>query len=122
MTISTVGYGEINPESILGKMCVLVLIVIALVVIPKQSSDLLSLMDLQSPYSREFYKSSADSKHVLICGETSCSNLRNFSRELFHSDHGSPNLAVVVLHHQVPEQDMIFFLNQPLHDIKFSYL
>lgn len=52
VTISTVGYGEINPLSFEGKMCVLFLIVIALIVIPKQTSDLLNLMDMQSPYAR----------------------------------------------------------------------
>ena len=44
VTIATVGYGDIVPETETGKMLVIALIIITFVLVPKQTNDLYNLM------------------------------------------------------------------------------
>jgi voltage-gated potassium channel len=60
VTLSTVGYGDIEPISKLGQFCVLILIILATSLIPKQTSELVTLANMQSIYSRAVYKSNND--------------------------------------------------------------
>lgn len=44
VTLATVGYGDITMKSTEGRVCVIILIVISLVLIPKQTNELIILM------------------------------------------------------------------------------
>lgn len=57
VTLATVGYGDITMKSFEGRLCVIVLIVISIVLIPKQTNELIILMQMQSKYARNKYKS-----------------------------------------------------------------
>jgi hypothetical protein len=55
VTLATVGYGDITPYSQSGRVCVIIFIGVVLVLIPKQTNELMRLMGMQSPYAREVY-------------------------------------------------------------------
>ena len=46
VTLATVGYGDVVPYSEEGRLCVIILIIIVLTVIPKQTNELIRLMGL----------------------------------------------------------------------------
>ncbi len=46
VTVSTVGYGDISPVTNLGRATVIVLIILVLVLVPKQTDELISLMGM----------------------------------------------------------------------------
>jgi len=46
VTLLTVGYGDENPETEFGKFIVIFIIVFTIVLIPKQTNELLTLMNL----------------------------------------------------------------------------
>ncbi len=50
VTIATVGYGDIVPETEAGKMLVIAIIVVTFVLVPKQTNDLYNLMSTCLPY------------------------------------------------------------------------
>lgn len=55
VTLFTVGYGDINPEQNLSKLCCLILIILVVVLMPQQTSDLLKLFKMWSIYKKMEY-------------------------------------------------------------------
>jgi hypothetical protein len=50
ITLLTVGYGDVNPQSDYGRMFGCLILMITIIVIPAQSSQILNLMSKKSPY------------------------------------------------------------------------
>ena len=96
VTLATVGYGDVVPLSESGRVVVIIFIILVIILIPKQTNELIRLMGMQSRYARAFYKANAEVPHIIICGHVGVSALRNFCTELFHPDHGSQDKNAVI--------------------------
>ncbi len=97
VSLSTVGYGDINPESSFSKLFIVTLVLGALYYIPKSTNKLIRIMNLKSVYATNKYKPrSSESKHVVVTGDLNSLD-ENFFVELFHDDHGEDQLECVVL-------------------------
>ncbi len=97
MTICTVGYGDISPQSTVGRLTVMGFICFAIIFVPKQTNELIEVVNRLSVWARASYKLRGNQKHVLICGELSNTSLNQFFSELFHEDHENMNLNAVIL-------------------------
>jgi hypothetical protein len=101
VTLATVGYGDVTPKSEEGRLCVIILIIIVLTVIPKQTNELIRLMGLQSVYARDFYKWNPEVPHIIVCGYVSVPALKNFCNELFHPDHGNQDKNAIIIRYKI---------------------
>lgn len=97
VTVTTVGYGDISPQTNAGKLWAMCIILFAIISLPQQTNELIEKMGRYTVYSRNSYQPRSHNKHVLICGDLSSISLEEFFNELFHEDHENVNLNAVVL-------------------------
>lgn len=82
-TISIIGY--MSPaKSEAGKISLIFLMGIVIVVVPNQSSKMVSLISSKSVYARRKYKSIDKVPHIVLLGTISQTALFNFLEEYFH--------------------------------------
>mmetsp|Transcript_12374 Transcript_12374/g.19249 ORF Transcript_12374/g.19249 Transcript_12374/m.19249 type:complete len:188 (+) Transcript_12374:365-928(+) len=67
VTLITVGYGDINPSFELGQTITLAMIVMTIVIVPQQTTELLRLVGMQSEFRRAEFKGT-EIKHVVVTG------------------------------------------------------
>lgn len=121
-TITTVGYGDIAPITTLGRVVIMLMMITALVVVPRQTNKLVTLLGMTSVYARQSYKASKNVDHVVLTGETKDGGVTEFFLELFHPDHGSSNLQAVIVANGLPTQEIQDLLSDPRFSYKLKYL
>ena len=122
VSITTVGFGEIMPNTILGKFLIVLLVIVILVVIPEQTNELINLSNAQTIYERRAYKASNDIFHIVLMGEIDLDSLKSFCDEYFHRDHGNQYRHAVILRNEPPSKEMELFLNEKVNSQFLIYL
>ena len=122
VSLTTVGYGEIMPQTVLGQWMIIFLAVVVLVVVPDKTSELINISNSQTVYERNKYISSPDVPYVVVIGDVELDPFKNFCKEYFHKDHGDGYRHIVILVNKPPNKSMEYFLNQK-DNLKFiTYL
>ena len=109
VTITTVGYGDINANYALSKVCTMMLIVLTVAIVPSQTTELLNLIQKYSIYKKMEYNA-ADLKHVVVSGHISFMPIVNFCAEMFHDDHGDNQVNTVIVQNVDPKPDLVAFM------------
>lgn len=113
VSTSTVGFGDISPITVLGKLIFIILVFMILIVIQHHINDLITLSNAQSDYALNSYSAKNGIPHVLLIGNISIESLKSFCQEFFHPDHGSQYRHAVILNPLVPSRELEIFLHEP---------
>ena len=122
VSLTTVGYGEIIPYTILGKLMIILMVIIILVVVPEQTNEIINLSNAQTIYERKTYISTPDIPYVVIVGDIDLDSLKNFCKEFFHKDHGERYRHIVILMNKYPSKSIELFLNRKKNSKFIIYL
>ncbi len=122
ITLTTVGYGEIIPDTILARSMIVLMVIIILVVVPDQTNEIINLSNAQNIYERRKYISSPDIPYVVILGDIDLITLKNFCEEYFHADHGERYRHIIILMNKPPNRNIELFLNRKNNSKFIIYL
>ena len=122
VSLTTVGYGEIIPYTVLGKFMIVLMVVIILVVVPEQTNEIINLSNAQTIYETRKYISSPDIPYVVVLGDIELESLKGFCKEYFHRDHGERYRHIVILRNKKPNESIIKFLNNKNNSKFIIYL
>ncbi|CAH0519558.1 unnamed protein product [Peronospora belbahrii] len=86
VTVSTVGYGDFSPQTVLGQLTVCMIIVFGIYTFANESAAFMNLYGDQRGTLVK-YKISRNTVHVIVTGNPSVSQTKDFIREFFHPDH-----------------------------------
>ena len=98
------------------------LFVFAIILIPKQTGELINLMDMQKVYQRAVYKSTKKTDHLVLTGFINTQDLSNFFEELYHQDHGNKEITAVILEQKNMSPEMSSLLSGFKHANSLKYL
>jgi len=87
--MATIGYGDITPSTVEGKIFILICFIIGFTVIPIQLSKLIDVATSEKAVFRA--KNSSLKNHVIISGYFQMENALDFLKEFYHSMHGKNN-------------------------------
>ncbi|CAI5715379.1 unnamed protein product [Hyaloperonospora brassicae] len=86
VTVSTVGYGDFSPQTVLGQFTVCIIIVFGIYTFANESAAFMALYrDRHGTLVR--YNGAKNTAHVIVTGSPSVAQTKDFIREFFHPDH-----------------------------------
>ena len=112
VTFSTVGYGDISPAIWPSKLCVIVIIFVALAVIPVQIENIAMIYMEQQKLTQ--YDNISENHVVLCATELRYDAVLDFLREFYEFDDHEDNYNVVILCPNEAEPALKRFLQEPL--------
>ncbi|KDO34203.1 hypothetical protein SPRG_19043 [Saprolegnia parasitica CBS 223.65] len=119
VSIMTVGYGDISPQTRMGRLGVATLILLTFVLVPLQVNKLVSVISSHSDYTKAYSKTE-DSHAVITACDLDANALAAFLRQFFHADNRRWNEQIVILHPKEPSAEITKLIH--LYEPRVTYI
>lgn len=110
-TVATIGYYS-TINSVAGRCIIICLILISVIEIPTQSSNLMIQLSSKSVYARTAYKRLENVEFILISGNISYGSIAVLLHEYFHPDHGEDERHALILMPHRPDNNIKSLLQE----------
>eukprot|EP01028_Stygiella_incarcerata_P010585 TRINITY_DN552_c0_g1_i2.p1 TRINITY_DN552_c0_g1~~TRINITY_DN552_c0_g1_i2.p1 ORF type:complete len:952 (+),score=213.91 TRINITY_DN552_c0_g1_i2:1715-4570(+) len=121
ISMTTVGYGDMVPHTVVGKLLICCLVLLALVIIPIQTSKVVDLLSLTSGYAGK-YRQDRGRMGLLVIGHITGTVFRSVNQIVFHSKYGRRKIHVLYLDANAPGTSMKLLLKNRLIMDRMSYI
>ena len=122
VTLSTVGLGDITPQTDAGRLTIIITIIITIAFIPVLPSKISTVFSLTSKYSRIKYNNySKTPKHLVLIGNCGPESFEACLEELYHEDHANIDFDTVIMQKK-PDERMLKNFNKKSYYNKMHYL
>ncbi|TMW66393.1 hypothetical protein Poli38472_004158 [Pythium oligandrum] len=123
VTISTIGYGDISPQTSLGQVFVMLLIIAVFTIVPQKAAKLNDLAKLNHAYDGDYTRRDSRSGHVIVSGyELRMDSILDFLDEFYHCSRGNIHLDVVFMCEAPPSPEVTRLLATDRNAIRTRYL
>lgn len=123
VTLATVGFGDVYPQTELGRICAITIILTFLAIIPAQVEQLARQFGLSSKFARISMQQSKSksSELVVILGNPQVDGYKSFLQELYHPDHGGLDIQTVIMNSSSPSDEVsaLLKLNKLKNNIQY---
>ncbi|KAJ3299618.1 hypothetical protein HK104_008211 [Borealophlyctis nickersoniae] len=120
ITVATVGYGDIAPTSIAGRVVVIVLILVSLIILPGLISSTVETFWLQRSGGGSY--SRGKRPFVVICGVFDGPRIMDVLNTFLNRELVDDQMKIVFLARNSPSPGVKFLLNQALFRDRVAYL
>ena len=121
ITVCTVGYGDIHAGSDLARVVIALFIIIIIVLVSKQTSELNELMKFSSLYQAPY--PGPEKSHIILIGNITSNSLAKFLKEFYHTDHNmKEDMRVVIIQDQDPSREILTVLQNPKYEECLHYI
>ncbi|XP_062400124.1 calcium-activated potassium channel subunit alpha-1-like [Sardina pilchardus] len=117
VTMSTVGYGDVYMNTVLGRLYVTVFIAIGLGMFATFVPEVVEIVINRERFGGR-YKDEGR-LHVVVCGHITLASVSAFMREFLHEDRGDVNIRVIFLGNFCPDQQLEAFFNRWFMHVAF---
>ncbi|VDL97305.1 unnamed protein product [Schistocephalus solidus] len=118
VTMSTVGYGDITPATLLGRLFVNIFILFALAAFASCIPEIADMLFSTSQYSGRYLKSD-NRRHVIVCGDVTAESVKHFLDDFLHADRRRTDVDVVFINHSQPDLELRSILHRNFTRVKY---
>ncbi|XP_047343533.1 calcium-activated potassium channel slowpoke isoform X38 [Vespa velutina] len=105
VTMSTVGYGDVYCQTILGRTFLVFFLLVGLAIFASSIPEIIELVGSRSKYSGE-YKREHGKRHIVVCGHITYESVSHFLKDFLHEDREDVDVEVVFLHRKPPDLEL----------------
>ncbi|XP_048514306.1 calcium-activated potassium channel slowpoke isoform X39 [Athalia rosae] len=105
VTMSTVGYGDVFCQTILGRTFLVFFLLVGLAIFASSIPEIIELVGSRSKYSGE-YKREHGKRHIVVCGHITYESVSHFLKDFLHEDREDVDVEVVFLHRKPPDLEL----------------
>jgi len=118
VTMSTVGYGDVSCQTVLGKMFLIVFILVGLALFASSIPEIIDLIGTRSKYGGA-YKNERGRRHIVVCGHITYESVSHFLKDFLHEDREDVDVEVVFLHRAEPDLEFEGLLKRQHTRVKY---
>ncbi|XP_011268333.1 calcium-activated potassium channel slowpoke isoform X16 [Camponotus floridanus] len=118
VTMSTVGYGDVFCQTVLGRTFLVFFLLVGLAVFASWIPEITELAANRSKYGGQ-YSRERGRRHIVVCGHITYESVSHFLKDFLHEDREDVDVEVVFLHRKEPDLELEGLLKRHYTTVEF---
>ncbi|XP_076652249.1 calcium-activated potassium channel slo isoform X17 [Halictus rubicundus] len=118
VTMSTVGYGDVYCQTILGRTFLVFFLLVGLAIFASCIPEIIDLIGTRNKYGGTL-KNERGRRHIVVCGHITYESVSHFLKDFLHEDREDVDVEVVFLHRKEPDLELEGLLKRHYTTVEF---